>query len=326
MLPSSPPASDTLPMTVVTGYLGSGKTTLINQLLANADGRRITVLVNDFGEISLDAELIENQDGDIIALANGCMCCQIGGDLYRTIDRILSLRSKIDHLVVETSGVADPSKISQIAAAEPELEDYGTLTLVDAINFAAIHAQPVLRDTLVRQLQKADLILLTKLDTLQADELSEVIETITGIAPDCTFADSVEEVVAAMFAPGGFPLSRESRLSAEPLKLHSVPFDSWTFREKTALNRERLIALLQNDDLSIYRCKGKVIFDDGSGGVINMVGEQITVEPSIATIDQSELTVIGSKPGFSRDAFHAAWGKSGIIGGEITAKEAPRDE
>ena len=173
-----------LPMTVVTGYLGSGKTTLINHLLADAGGRRVTVLVNDFGEISLDEMLIEKRDGDVIALANGCMCCQIGGDLYRTIDRILARRELIEHLIVETSGVADPSKIAQIAAAEPELCDNGTLTLVDAVNFPALHQQEMLKDTLERQLRKADLLLLTKLEICGDHLASETLMAVNQIAQD----------------------------------------------------------------------------------------------------------------------------------------------
>ena len=85
-------------MTVVSGYLGAGKTTLVNAILAGDHGLRIAVLVNDFGEVAIDEALIVNRQGDVVALANGCMCCQIGGDLFDAIDRILRMRDRFDQL------------------------------------------------------------------------------------------------------------------------------------------------------------------------------------------------------------------------------------
>ena len=137
-----------LPVSVISGYLGAGKTSLVNRLLSGDHGQRIMVLVNDFGEIALDESLIESRDGDLIALANGCMCCQIGGDLYDAIDQILKRRQNLDHLLIETSGVADPAKIGQIAIAEPELRLNAILVLVDALNFSDGMADPLLADTL----------------------------------------------------------------------------------------------------------------------------------------------------------------------------------
>ena len=122
------------------------------------------MLVNDFGKVAIDETLIGGRDGDVIALANGCMCCQIGGDLYDAIDRVLRMRERFDHLVIETSGVADPARIAQIAVAEPDLELSRTVVLVDAVNFTDILADPRLNDTLLRQIRSADLILLTKID------------------------------------------------------------------------------------------------------------------------------------------------------------------
>src|SRR6185437_3022703 len=156
------------------GYLGAGKTTLVNAILAGEHGLRIAVLVNDFGKVAIDELLISRRDGDVIALANGCMCCQIGGDLYDAIDRILRMRERFDRLLIETSGVADPAKVAQIAVAEPDLEMSRAVVLVDAVNFADVLADPRLNDTLLRQLRSADLVLLTKIDAAATAKVADL--------------------------------------------------------------------------------------------------------------------------------------------------------
>ena len=296
-------------MTVVTGYLGAGKTTLINHVLAHAQGRRVTVLVNDFGKISLDSMLIERRDGDVIALTNGCMCCQIGGDLFRTMDRILARRDLIDHLVVETSGVADPSKIAQIAAAEPELKDNGTLTLVDAANFCELRQQEMLRDTLERQLVKADLLLLTKLDICDDHQALETVSAVKQIAQARPVVRTVEKAMAQVLSARGFKAGPPVAQPAAPVKTHSVPFESWSWRGNERLNGSRLVKLLQQRDLGIYRCKGLVHLDDGSRVVIHQVGARLDISPADQAFAQGSLTVIGARPGFSRAAFEAAWNR-----------------
>ncbi len=298
-----------LPMTVVTGYLGSGKTTLINHVLANARGQRVTVLVNDFGEISLDEMLIERRDGDVISLTNGCMCCQIGGDLFRTLDRILAQRDLIDHLIVETSGVADPSKIAQIAAAEPELTDSGTLTLIDAVNFCYLHQQEMLRDTLERQLLKADLVLLTKLDICDDHLASETFLAVSQIAQDRLVVSAPEEAMAQVLSAKGFKAGPPDPQTATPMETHSVPFESWSWRGNDRLNEGRLVKLLQQSDLGIYRCKGLLHLDDGSRIVIHQVGTRLDISPTHNEFEQGSLTVIGARPGFSRAAFEEAWNR-----------------
>ena len=302
--------SNPMPMTVITGYLGSGKTTFVNAILARAAGRRIMILVNDFGEISLDEALISNRDGDVISLANGCMCCQIGGDLYRTIDRILSMSEKIDHLVVETSGVADPSKISQIALAEPELILNGTLCLIDAENFAAQLADPVLQDTLERQIKNSDRLLLTKTD-LGRDDVSEemiadAVLALREIGPDSVLYQSRDEARESLLSDdvlGGVGLKPR----AMALKTHIVPFDSWSWKGNVPVDRAALLALLDQNDLGIYRAKGIFCFENDQGETINKVGARILTEPLSKPPATSILTVIGKRSEFNRARFEEAW-------------------
>ncbi|WP_025897074.1 CobW family GTP-binding protein [Sneathiella glossodoripedis] len=100
-----------LPVTVISGFLGSGKTTLVNRLLKSTTNERLLVLVNDFGDIAIDQDLIMAEEDGMISLANGCVCCSMGGELYEAFDRILSISPPPDHLVIEASGVAEPQKL-----------------------------------------------------------------------------------------------------------------------------------------------------------------------------------------------------------------------
>lgn len=295
-----------LPMTVVTGYLGAGKTTFINRLLNRADGYRITVLVNDFGEISLDETLIDARNGDVISLANGCMCCQIGGDLYRTIDRILLMKEAIDHLVVETSGVADPSKISQIARAEPELESSGTLVVVDAGNLPKQIGDPVLKDTVERQIGHGDLLLLNKHETVSEVGVADALLLLEEIAPEVQVIFSMEELVE-LFLQGKVPVRTEAPIKALMLKPHTVPFDSWSWQGSAEVSMDALSTLLSDKEHGIYRAKGIVRRTGGDEMIVNKVADCITVEPFSGNAEVGSLTVIGRLPGFERSRFQREW-------------------
>jgi len=132
-------ASAVLPATVVGGWLGAGKTTLVNHLLRHAGGRRIAVLVNDFGEVSIDADLIEGADGGVLSLAGGCMCCSWGEDLFGTLARVRARDPAPDVLLVETSGVAQPGAVARLLRLAPGIQVEAVVVLVDA---ETVPAQP----------------------------------------------------------------------------------------------------------------------------------------------------------------------------------------
>lgn len=172
-----------LPLTIVSGYLGAGKTTLINHLLRHTDGRRLIVLVNDFGELPIDADLIESQDGDTLNLANGCACCSMGGDLFNALVNVLDRTPRPHHLLIEASGVADPVRIANIALAEPDLILDGTLCLVDAENIGEYIKDDQIGETVSHQLASSDLILVNKLDLIDDKRRSELTELLANYAP-----------------------------------------------------------------------------------------------------------------------------------------------
>ncbi|QQO33301.1 GTP-binding protein [Bradyrhizobium diazoefficiens] len=152
-----------VPILLVTGFLGAGKTTVVNHLLANADGRRIAAIVNDFGAINIDAELIAGASDGVVSLANGCICCSLEGDLLRTLSTLLRRDPKPEYIVIETSGVADPADIVRnlmdpVILREAPLE--AVLCVIDAAMPPA-----ALDDALQRsQLCVADIVALSKLD------------------------------------------------------------------------------------------------------------------------------------------------------------------
>ena len=143
-----------LPFTVIGGYLGAGKTTLLNNLLSQAGGLRAAVLVNDFGEINIDAELITGHDGDAISLANGCICCSLSNGFAVAIGEVLKRAEKLDHVIVEASGVAEPGKIAQYGQMYGLPLD-GVLVVVDAEQIKTQADNKYVGDTVLRQLAQA---------------------------------------------------------------------------------------------------------------------------------------------------------------------------
>ena len=171
-----------VPILLVTGFLGAGKTTVVNQLLAHANGRRIAAVVNDFGAINIDAELIQGAAEGVISLANGCICCTLEGDLLRTLANLLRRDPRPDTIVIETSGVADPADIVR-NLMDPVIFREAPLETVLCVVDAAAPADR-LGDALFRsQLRAADIVALAKTDLADPDSLRHFRQTIAALKP-----------------------------------------------------------------------------------------------------------------------------------------------
>src|SRR4051812_37757919 len=171
-----------VPILLVTGFLGAGKTTVVNHLLAHAEGRRIAAVVNDFGTINIDAELIAGASDGVVSLTNGCICCSLEGDLLRTLAGILRRNARPDYIVIESSGVADPADIARnlmdpVIWKEAPLET--VLCVIDSTTPIAKLDDPLLRS----QLRTADVVAMSKTDLVDEPGRERTRDAVRAVRP-----------------------------------------------------------------------------------------------------------------------------------------------
>ena len=177
-------ARDKIPVTVLTGYLGAGKTTLLNRILSEPHGRKYAVIVNEFGEIGIDNELIVGADEEVFEMNNGCICCTVRGDLIRIIEGLMKRKGSFDAIIVETTGLADPAPVAQTFFVDQDVQNLARLdavvTVADAKWLAArLRDAPEAKN----QIAFADVIVLNKTDLVSSAELREVEARIRAINP-----------------------------------------------------------------------------------------------------------------------------------------------
>jgi G3E family GTPase len=181
----------TIPVTVLTGFLGAGKTTLLNRLLSENHGKRYAVIVNEFGEVGIDNDLVVNSDEEIFEMNNGCICCTVRGDLIRIIDGLMRRRGQFDGILVETTGLADPAPVAQTFFVD---DDVRRNTRLDAIVTVvdAKHLAEALEDAheAQEQIAFADIVILNKTDLVEAAELDAVRGRIRAINPVATIREA----------------------------------------------------------------------------------------------------------------------------------------
>lgn len=282
-----------LPLTVISGYLGAGKTTLINRLLAEDHGLRLMVLVNDFGAINIDAALIESRQDDTISLSNGCVCCTMGADLYMALGDALDRTPRPDHLIVEASGIADPAAIANAAIAEPDLSYAGIITLVDGLNGADLLRDPLIAPQVAQQIKVADMVLMTKCDG-PSDALSQALRNQGLRTPRVLQSDA--PVVPLL--SDVLPLPKGRPTAPHPL------YVQWNTDAPGDMSRNAVMARLAERPERLYRVKGFVHGPDGMLE-IHVVGKHVDVRNSTATTPA--LVALGLSDRLSVDQIDSWW-------------------
>lgn len=273
-----------IPVTVIAGYLGAGKTTLVNHLLRHAEGRRLVVLVNDFGEVAIDADLIVARDGDKLILANGCMCCAIGGDVLGAFDCALTREPRPDAILIEASGVAEPQRIADYARAEPDLalDSIVVLVAVDAID--RLLRDVFVGETVRRQIVAADLLVINRGDLVDDAMRRAVAERLRAIAPHAAIVETIraELPVDAVLDPA----MTGSGLACTPIDRaapgdHERIFERWSLDAGPARDAETLRAALTDLPPGLHRLKGFVGFTDGSApALVQCVAGRVEITPA----------------------------------------------
>ncbi len=200
-----------IPVTVLTGFLGSGKTTLLNRILTENHGKRIAVIENEFGEIGIDQALVINADEEVFEMNNGCICCTVRGDLIRILGNLMKRRDKFDHILVETTGMADPGPVAQTFFVDDELRDLfsldGIVTLVDAKH---VHLHLEDSSECKEQIAFADVLVLNKTDLVSEHELEQLARRVTSMNSMAKVlrAQNANVPISAVLDVGGFDLGR----------------------------------------------------------------------------------------------------------------------
>jgi G3E family GTPase len=291
-----------IPVTIVSGFLGSGKTTRINALLRHAHGRRIAVVLNEIGAVGVDAARLAGAE-EFVELDGGCVCCALNADLEATLARLRE-RGGFDHLVVETTGVADPLPVAwtfERAGLRYGYRVDAVATIVDAANLERLLAE---EPDAVIQIERADVLLVSKLD-LVAGGLVDVARRVRPLnptapllpaPPDDTPWDLLIDAVAGV---------RPARPSTAGTHVHRRAWETWRFHTTRIASDARLEEFLRALPSGLYRVKGLVRTDAGWMQV-HAVGGRYEVEPCVSSPGDDASTLVGVGRDFDRDALDAA--------------------
>jgi G3E family GTPase len=262
---------DQVPVTVLTGYLGAGKTTLLNRVLSEQHGKKYAVIVNEFGELGIDNELVVNAEEEVFEMNNGCICCTVRGDLIRIIEGLMKRKGRFDAILIETTGLADPAPVAQTFFVDDEVRNRTKLdsivAVVDAKNFLQR-----LEDSheAAEQVAFADVVLLNKIDLVSTEEAARVEARVRSINPMARLhkTDHCAMPVTDLLDRGAFDLNRileiEPDFLGEDTHEHDDAITSVSLRAARPLDPLKFKAwiseLLRTRGVDILRCKGILDF------------------------------------------------------------------
>jgi len=279
-----------IPVTILTGYLGAGKTTLLNRILTESHGKRYAVIVNEYGEVGIDNELVSHTDEEIFEMNNGCICCTVRGDLIRMVSGLVRRKGKLDGILIETTGLADPAPVIQTFFLDPETRSRAALdavvTVVDARHF---DGQLANGHEAMEQVIFADAILLNKMDLVDEAQREAVLARVRAlnahaeIIPTTRCLAPLDKVLERK----SFDLNRVLVLEPDLLSehggahSHDAGVDSISLVSERPLHLEKfkgwLGAYLNEKGQDIYRCKG-ILAPEGASQRFVFQGVHMLVE------------------------------------------------
>nr|UXE45125.1 putative metal chaperone YciC [uncultured bacterium] len=291
----SPSAAGRLPVTLIAGFLGSGKTTLVNHILANRRGVRAAVLVNELGDIGIDNELIIGSEGGMIELSNGCVCCSTNHDLVDAIVRVLSRRDPVEHILVETTGVADPLPVA-LTVQRPEFRHLLRLDAIVALADAEQFSLELFDGIAARnQLRYADAVLVNKCDRVGERRLAAVEAAIRTLNPQARLLRTTRSA-APLPLILDVELFNTERAPCDHGHLDRDGFVSLSFRSDQLFARDRFQAFLETGrPPGLFRGKGLLRFAESDKRyVFHLVGSRIALEPDTRrALHANRLVLIG---------------------------------
>ncbi|MCP3709911.1 GTP-binding protein [Paraburkholderia sp. CNPSo 3274] len=274
-----PTVREPIDLAVIGGYLGAGKTTVVNHLLEAPHGKRIAVLVNDFGAVNIDARLVRARSDDVIELDNGCICCTIGGALVDALARLAAREERPDLLLIEASGVSDPAKIAQVGLLNGAFRLTAVLVVVDAPELVRTLVDPLVGAMAQQQIDSASAVIVTKLDLIAPESRERAVSDVRALAAtDIVVAANHGRVPLALLFDASAPqtpaLADAGRWQHRPLGQNASvfpTFQSLALAAPAVLEKVRLRAWLKALPRTILRAKGFVRVVDAEGRVSTRV-------------------------------------------------------
>ena len=310
-----------IPVTIITGFLGSGKTTLLNRILHAEHGLRVAVLVNDFGAINIDTQLVVGMEEDTISLANGCICCTIRDDFLKATLDLLQRPQPPEYIVVETSGVSDPLEVALTFRSTRRVRIDSILTVMDAEQSLSLDRRHEALS--VHQVGMADIVILNKVDLVNGVQLQSARDYIWDIVPQARIIETTQADVPLelLLNVGQFEIGRLASRQPHDIHVHAedeehgheddehhhqhtdhtLVFSTWSWRSSQPVSFRALQRMVNRLPETIYRAKGIFFLADAPGqkGIVQVVGRRasltLTEDGWEDAAPHSQLVVIGAE-------------------------------